>query len=44
MRLRTVQLTNVTVYRLTPVGTAEIKDGEVALTLAPRQAVVISPE
>ena len=28
MRVKTVQLTNVTVDRLTPVGTAEIKDGD----------------
>ena len=44
MHLKTVQLTNVTVDRLTPVGTAEVKDGEVALTMKPAQAVVISPQ
>ena len=44
MRVKTVQLTNVTVDRLTPVGTAEIKDGEVTLALAPGEAVVLTPQ
>src|SRR6266849_1888619 len=43
MRVKTVQLTNVTVDNVTSVGTAEVKDGEVALALAPGQAVVITP-
>ena len=42
--VRTVQLTNVAVDSLTAVGTAEAKDGEVALALAAGQAVVITPQ
>jgi len=44
MRVRTVQITNVTVDSVTSAGTAEVKDGEVALTMKPGQAVVISPQ
>jgi hypothetical protein len=39
--VKKVQLTQVTVDSLTPGGTAEIKDGEFALALAPGQAVMI---
>jgi hypothetical protein len=42
--VKTVQLTNVTVDAVTPAGTAEVKDGQVALTLTPGQAVVISSQ
>jgi hypothetical protein len=42
MDVKTVNLTNVTVDDLTPVGSAEVKDGEVTLTLAPGQAVMIT--
>jgi len=44
MRVKTVRITNVTVESLTPAGTAEVKDGELALALAPGQAEVITPE
>ena len=44
MRVRSVQITNVTVDSVTPVGAAEVKDGEVALALTPGQAVVITPQ
>ena len=44
MHVKTVQITNVTVDSVTSVGAAEVKDGEVALTLAPAQAVVITPQ
>ena len=43
MRVRTVQITNVTVDGLTSAGTAEVKNGELALTLAPGQAELITP-
>jgi hypothetical protein len=43
-RVKTVQLTNVTVDSVTPMGAAEAKDGEVALALVPGQAVVIAPQ
>jgi hypothetical protein len=33
----------VTVESLTPAGTADIHDGEIALTLAAGQTVVITP-
>jgi len=42
--VRTVQITNVSVDGAALVGTAEVKDGEVALTLAPGQAVVITAQ
>ena len=40
--VKTVRLANVTVEAITPVGTAEVRDGELALTLAPGQAMVIT--
>ena len=40
--VKTVKLTDVTVDSLTPVGSAEISDGEVTLKLAPGQAVLIT--
>jgi hypothetical protein len=43
-RIKTVQLTNVTVDSVTPAGAAEVKDGELALALAPGQAVVITAQ
>ena len=39
--VKTADTTKVTVDSLTPAGTAEIKDGQVALTLAPGQAVMV---
>jgi hypothetical protein len=42
MNVKTVNLVTVTVDRLTPAGSAEVKDGEVTLTLAPGQAVMIT--
>ena len=44
IRVKSVQITNVTVDSVTSVGAAEVKDGEVALALAPGQAVVITPQ
>jgi hypothetical protein len=35
-------LVNVTVDSLTPAGTAEVKQGEITLALAPGQAVMIT--
>ena len=43
-RVKTVQFTNVTVDGVTPTGSAEVKDGEMALSLALGQAVVITPQ
>jgi hypothetical protein len=42
MDVKTVKLTHVTVDSLTPAGTAEVRDGEVTLALAPGQAVIIT--
>jgi hypothetical protein len=42
-RVKRGQLTNVTVDALTPAGSAEVKDGEITLALAPGQALVITP-
>jgi hypothetical protein len=42
-RVKTVQLTNITVESVAPAGATEVKDGELALKLAPGQAVVITP-
>lgn len=44
MRVKTVKITNVTVESVTPAGTAEVKDGVLALALPAGQAVVITPE
>ena len=44
IRVKTVQITNVTVDSVTPFGAAEVKDGEVMLTLAPGQAVLLTPQ
>jgi hypothetical protein len=44
MRVKTVQLSNITVDGLTPAGTVEIKEGELALTLTAGQAVKITPK
>jgi len=43
-RVTTARLTNVTVDSVSPVGAVGVKNGEVALTLTPGQAVVISQE
>jgi len=43
-RVRTVRITNVNLESVTSQETAEVKDGEVALTLAPGQAVVITAQ
>jgi hypothetical protein len=40
--VRTVRLANVTVDSITAAGTAEVKDGELALTLTPGQAALIT--
>jgi hypothetical protein len=40
--VKTVHLTNVTVDGVTSVGNAEVKNGEVAFTLTPGRAVVIT--
>ena len=42
MRVKAVQLLNLSVDSLTAAGTAEVKDGELDLALAPGQAVVIT--
>ncbi|HWX18470.1 MAG TPA: hypothetical protein VN578_01065 [Candidatus Binatia bacterium] len=42
--MKTVKLTNVAVESVTPAGTAEIKEGVLALALAAGQAVVITPQ
>ncbi len=42
MRVKTVQLTNVTAESLMPAGTTEVKDGALALALAAGQAQVIT--
>jgi hypothetical protein len=39
--VKSARLTTVTVDRLTPAGTAEMSEGELVLTLAPGQAVMI---
>jgi hypothetical protein len=44
MRVKMVQLTNVTVDSTTRAGTAEVKEGEVMLTLQPGQAVMLTAE
>jgi hypothetical protein len=44
MGVKTVRLTNVTVESLAPAGTAEVKEGELTLSLAPGQAVMITLE
>jgi hypothetical protein len=44
MRVKMVQLTNVTVDSTTRAGTAEVKEGEVKLTLQPGQAVMLTAE
>ena len=41
-RFKTVKMTDLTVDRLTPGGTAEVKDGKFSLTLAAGQAVIIT--
>jgi hypothetical protein len=41
MDVKSAKLTNVTVDSLTSAGSAEVKDGELVLTLAPGQAVMI---
>jgi hypothetical protein len=43
-QVKTVQITNITVDRLTPAGAAEIKEGKLALTLTAGQAVRIAPK
>jgi hypothetical protein len=42
LQAKVVRLSNVTVERVTAAGTAEVKDGGLALALAPGQAVVIT--
>jgi hypothetical protein len=42
MPVKTVKLTTVTVDSLSPTGSADVKDGEITLTLAPGQAVMIT--
>jgi hypothetical protein len=42
-RVKTVQLTKVAVESLAPAGTAEVKDGEVSIALAPGEALMITP-
>jgi hypothetical protein len=42
MRVKAVRMANVTVDSITAAGTAEVKDGELALALTPGQAVVIT--
>jgi hypothetical protein len=42
--VRTVQLANLTVDSITAAGSAEVKDGELALALTPGQAVVLTPQ
>jgi hypothetical protein len=42
--VRTVRLANVTVDSITAAGTAEVKDGDLALALTPGQAVVIAQQ
>jgi hypothetical protein len=44
MGVRTVQLANLTVDSITAAGSAEVKDGELALALTPGQAVVLTPQ
>jgi hypothetical protein len=44
MRVKTVQLANVTVDSIAPAGTAEVQEGELALTLGAGQAAMITPE
>jgi hypothetical protein len=44
IRVKTVQFTNLTVDGLTPTGSAEVKDGDLALSVAPGQAVAITPQ
>jgi hypothetical protein len=43
MHVKAIQAANITVDRVTPAGTAQVNDGEPALTLTAGQAVMITP-